>query len=160
MYQLFCSNSDTQNNLSLFPHFSLSLSLSLSLSIYLSISLYIYIYIYICVCVCVCRKVQRLTKIVSWNVTKWCLFFNIVPLWSTHLLYQFCRTWISLVKNESTADMAPPYKPFSPSYIYIYIYIYISRYHNACVSLWVRSRLYMWTCVCMCVWADICYTFP
>ena len=62
---------------------SLSLSHPLSLSLYLSIyhthtythSLNIYIYIYD-----VGWKVHRLTKILSWNVTSWGLFFNVIPL--------------------------------------------------------------------------------
>ena len=68
--------------------FLLSLSLSLSLSLFP----YIYIYIYICVCTRVGRKVYRLTKILSWNVTKWALFFNI-----DH--HRCCRAWIILIKS-------------------------------------------------------------
>ena len=39
-------------------------------------------------------KVHRLTKILSWNVTKWYLFFNFF-----HLFHQCCSTWIPLIKK-------------------------------------------------------------
>ena len=48
--------------------------------------LYVYIYIYIYIYTRVTWKVHRLTKILSWNVTEWGLFFNIVHLLSSHFI--------------------------------------------------------------------------
>ena len=59
-------------------------------------------------------KVHRQTKILSWNVTKWGLFFNIVTLevHSPSFLW-CCRTWIPFVRKSFTADMISSYELFN-----------------------------------------------
>ena len=44
-------------------------------------------------------NLQRLTKILSLNETKWNLFFNIVSLTYTHFFHWCCCAWILLVKK-------------------------------------------------------------
>ena len=55
-------------------------------------------------------KVHRLTKILSWDVANWDLFFNIVPQRSKHFFHQGCIAWIRLVKKSSTAEMTSSYE--------------------------------------------------
>ena len=43
-------------------------------------------------------KVHKLTKILSWNMTKWGLFFNIVPL-AVHTLFSLVLLWSHWSKN-------------------------------------------------------------
>ena len=76
-------------------------------------------YPYMCVCVCVCVCV----------VSEWGLFFHIVPVHSTHFIYQCCSAWILLVSKVINSR----YELFSrPSCIYIYIYIYIYNSQRRC----------------------------
>ena len=44
-------------------------------------------------------KVHRLTKIFSWSLTKWDLFFNIAPLVNANIFQWCCSAWITLVQN-------------------------------------------------------------
>ena len=60
----------------------------------------IYIYIYVCVCVRVGRRVHSLTKILSWNVTKEGLFFNIIPL-VVHTLFPTMLQCLDPIGKES-----------------------------------------------------------
>ena len=100
---------------------------------------YIYIYIYIYIYTMVAWKIQRLTNLLSWNLTKWGLFFNKVP-WVVHT-YSIDKAVLVFhwSKKQLTADMVSSYELFSTtSYIYIYIYIYV------CVCV----------CVCVCTERD------
>ena len=63
------------------------------------------------------RKFNRLAKILSWNMTKSCLFFNSLPC-GPHQCY---NTWIPLVKKSSTVDMTSTQKLFCQSSNKFYI---------------------------------------
>ena len=73
--------------------------------------IYIYIYIYTRVDWIVCR----LPKILSWNVTKWGLFINIVPPCDLHTTF-FSDEVLGFHWLKSNQQQ-----------LYIYIYIYICR---------------------------------
>ena len=71
----------------------------------------------------VVQKVHRLTKILSWNKTKWGSFFNIVPL-VVHILFPSVLQWMDPIgKMSSTADMTSSMN-FS---VYLHVYIFIIK---------------------------------
>ena len=83
---------------------------------------YIYIYIYI-----YGYRLKSQTKIFSWNVIKWGLFFSIVPL-VVHMLFRWCRDHIS--KRSHQQRLWHHHMNFSSNELFspawcIYIYIYM-----------------------------------
>ena len=57
-------------------------------------------------------KAHRLTKIASWNVTRWGLFFNIVSL-MVHTLFTSVLPCLVPIGKKSRADMTSSYEFFS-----------------------------------------------
>ena len=59
------------------------------------------------------RKIHWLTNILSWNMTKWDLLFNELPLQSTHFFHRCCSAWVPLARKFPTTNMTSSYELFS-----------------------------------------------
>ena len=109
-----------------------------------------------CVCIYVCTrvgwKVHRVSKILSWNITKWDLFFSISSLRVHTYFSYFFRALISLSKdvfNKIWHHMnVSAYEIFNlvslSLSLYIYIYIYILLYIDLRPGQTCHSKVMHW----------------
>ena len=97
----------------------------------------IYIYIYIRVG----WKVHWLTKILSWNVTKWGLFFNIVFL-VFHTLFTSVLQCLDPISQKSQQQYiwCQPINFSAYPRIYIYIYTCICIYTHTCTHTHTHTQ--------------------
>ena len=102
-------------------------------------------HIYIYICIRVSWKINWLTKILSWNATKWGSFFSINHFAVKPLLSLMLQCLDPIGKKPTAVDTTSTYKFFSPPiYIYLYIYWHVSYIYIYIYIWWLYIYIYIY----------------